>query len=304
MLVAVTGGTGFLGRYVLRHLTSQGHRIRCWHRPHSDRSDLEAISDRVEWRPGQLTDSAAEAALVDGVDAVVHDGLLWPRQHPRRRLQSIDFNEFVRVNLLGTLQLMRTAHQAGVGRFISTCAVHEVILDDRPLDETHPLWPTTPYGAYKAAAEAYVSHFGRGEGWKICSLRPTGIYGPAHPIEHSKWYDLVQAVLRDEPIKTPRGGKEVHAADVAKAVGLLLTAPGVAGQAYNCYDLYVAEEHVAQIAKELTGSQSEIARLNKGPQHEIDTQKIRALGMTFGGEELLRETVAQLTEHARRHGAG
>ena len=32
--------------------------------------------------------------------------------------------------------------------FISTCAVHDVILDDRPLDEAHPLWPAGHYGAH------------------------------------------------------------------------------------------------------------------------------------------------------------
>ena len=62
--------------------------------------------------------------------------------------------------------------------FFSTCAVHEVILDDRPLDETHPLWPTSHYGAHKAALEAFVHSYGLGQGWPICALRPTGIYGP------------------------------------------------------------------------------------------------------------------------------
>ena len=38
-----------------------------------------------------------------------------------------------------------------MSRVVSTCAVHEVILDDRPLDQAQPLWPTGHYGAHKAA---------------------------------------------------------------------------------------------------------------------------------------------------------
>lgn len=107
-------------------------------------------------------------------------------------------------------------------------------------------------------------------------------------------------MLRGERVESPKGGKEVHAADVARAVELLLTtdAKAVAGQSFNCCDLYVAEEHVARIAKELTGSRSEITNLNRGPKRQIDTRKIR-LGMIFGGEPLLRRTVEELVEAHR-----
>src|SRR5262249_52889743 len=180
--------------------------------------------------------------------------------------------------------------------FISTCAVHEVILDDRPLDEAHPLWPTSLYGAHKAALEKFVHSYGLGQGWAVCALRPTGIYGLAHPPQRSRSFDLVGQVVRGERVAPARGGKEVHAADVARAVDLLLhaDAQAVAGQAFNCYDRYVAEQEVARLAKELTGSRSTIADLNRGPKHQIDTKKLRGLGMTFGGEALLRQTVAEL----------
>ncbi len=49
--------------------------------------------------------------------------------------------------------------------FISTCAVHDVILADRPLDEAHPLWPKSHYGAHKAALEKFVHSYGLGQGW-------------------------------------------------------------------------------------------------------------------------------------------
>src|SRR5262249_5331418 len=162
--------------------------------------------------------------------------------------------------------------------------------EDRPLDETHPLWPTSHYGAHKAALEAFVHSYGLGHGWPICALRPTGIYGLAHPAPASRWFELVGQALRGEAIHSARGGKEVHADDVARAVELLLRvdAQRIAGQSFNCYDLYVAEEHVAAIAKELSGSRSAIASLNRGPRHQIETKKIRELGMTFGSEPLLR----------------
>lgn len=298
MHIAITGATGFLGRYLLRHFAVAGHRLRCWHRPTSDRSGLEPWADAVEWLPGSLGEPAAGGPLVRGVDAVVHSALDWQRQGGFRFSAQQDQESFLEVNLMGSLRLFQEAHAAGVPRFvfISTCAVHEVILDDRPLDEAHPLWPISHYGAHKAALEKFVHSYGLGHGWPICALRPTGIYGLAHPPSASRWYDLVGQVLRGEAIDTPKGGKEVHAADVAKAVDLLLHAEAktIAGQAYNCYDRYIAEPEVARLAKELSGSLSTIAEVNRGAKHQIDTRKIRGLGMTFGGEALLRRTVAEL----------
>jgi nucleoside-diphosphate-sugar epimerase len=306
VLIAVTGATGFLGRYLVRRLADAGHRLRCWARPGADREGFGAAAGAVEWMPGDLGDEAAAVALVRGADALVHAALARPGGASFSAGGRDDFLGFLRPNLIGSLQLFRAAFEAGVGRcvFISTCAVHEVVLNDRPLDEAHPLWPTSPYGAHKAALEAFVSSYGRGRGWPVCALRPTGIYGLAHPPEQSKWYGLVGRVQRGEPIASAVGGKEVHAADVARAAELLLTADAeaVAGQAFNCCDRYIAEQEVAGIAKVLTGSPSTVADLNRGPKHQIDTRKLRALGMTFGGEPLLRRTVQELVEAHRRGG--
>ncbi len=303
MFIAVTGATGFLGRYIVRRLADAGHRLRCWHRPSSDRGGFGPIADSIEWQVGELGTASAARELVRGADAVVHAAVQWQGPRSRGGGSHDDPDAFLGVNLSGSLQLFQAAFEARVPRFVfvSTCAVHEVILDDRPLDETHPVWPTSHYGAHKAALEAFVHSYGLGQGWPICALRPTGIYGLAHPPAASRWYDLVGDVLRGERVESPKGGKEVHAADVARAVELLLTtdAKAVAGQSFNCCDLYVAEEHVARIAKELTGSRSEITNLNRGPKRQIDTRKIRALGMIFGGEPLLRRTVEELVEAHR-----
>ncbi len=295
MRIAVTGATGFLGRYIVNHLLAEGHECRCWYLEASDRGGFdEGGSGRLTWVAGDLGDAESAEALVERADAVVHAALYRPGAGFRGA--EGDLLVFVERNVLGSLRVMEAARRAKVGRFvfISTCAVHEVVLENRPLDEAHPLWPTSHYGAHKAAIEKFVHSLGLGGGWEICALRPTGIYGLARPAEASKWYDLVRAVAAGQPVNSPRGGKEVHAADVAGAVSILLKAPGVAGQAYNCYDRYVSEEEVARIARDLTGSKSEISELNKGPRNQILTEKLRALGMVFGGRPLLERTVRQL----------
>ncbi len=302
MLIAVTGATGFLGRYIVNHLAAAGHRIRAWHRPGSDRGGFDGHEQAIEWVRGDLTDPAAAARLIDGgVEAVVHAALA--RQGMAFGASDADLVAFAQANIIGSLELMQQARRAQVGRFIfiSTCAVHDRILDDRPLDEAHPLWPASHYGAHKAAIEKFVHSFGLGGGWPICALRPTGIYGPARPISDSKWYAVVRDVLAGRPVRSAAGGKEVHAADVARAVAALLDAPAekITGEAFNCYDMYIAEQDVATIARELSGSSSSIELLNRGPRNQIQTGKLQALGMTFGGRPMLETYVEHLLEAAR-----
>jgi nucleoside-diphosphate-sugar epimerase len=167
MKIAVTGGPGFVGHYIVRRLVTAGHSLRCWYRPTSDRSALEDIGAAVEWLPGELNDEEASESLVTGCDAVVHAALYRPGTGFRGA--EGDLIEFVERNVVGTLRLIEAARSAGVGRFvfISTCAVNEKILDDRPLDENHPTRATSHHGAHKAAIEQFVHSYGLGMGYPI-----------------------------------------------------------------------------------------------------------------------------------------
>jgi len=300
MRIALTGATGFVGRYIARHLIEQGHTLRCWHRPASDRGGFDGLTSSLQWIAGKLGDSQSAQALVADCDAVVHAALYHPGGGFRGG--EGDLVEFVQKNIVGTIRLIEIARNAGVGRFIyiSTCAVHEKILGDRPVDETHPLWPTSHYGAHKAALEKFVHSYGLGHEYPICALRPTGVYGLARPENASKWFDLVSDVVCGQQVTCQRGGKEVHAWDVARAVELLLKADRIAGEAYNCFDRYVSEYEVANIAKRISGSTAEITGHRPSPKHQIETGKIQALGMTFGGAALLGKTIAELVEAVRR----
>ena len=141
-------------------------------------------------------------------------------------------------------------------------------------------------------------------GYPICALRPTGVYGLTHPPADSKWFGLVRAVAQGHEVVCERGGKEVHAADVAKAIEILLKAKTeqIAGEAFNCYDRYVSEWDVAQLAQQLSGSGARIQGRQTSPKNEVVTDKIRVLGMEFGGDQLLKDTVSTLVEAAK--GAG
>ena len=296
MRIAITGASGFLGRHIIRDLVAGGHDCRGLSR---QTGPSPGGVERVEWVVGSLTDEAAVRRLVDRADAVVHAA----HDHPSGNFMGRpdDVAGFVAQNLGGTIRLIEAARGAGVGKFvaITSGAVHDEILPDRPLDETHPLWPRSHYGATKAAIEAFVSSYGRGDGFPICALRPTSIYGIADPPRESRYYDLIAAVVRGEDVTCHKGGKQVHAADVARAVALLLRSDGVAGQVYHCTDLFVAERHVAEMARSIVGSSSTIEGEAPPAKNPIACARLKALGMTFGGEALLEATIASLIRTIR-----
>ena len=304
MKIALTGATGFLGRYVAKRLAAAGHQLQAWKRPSSDVSDYPVEPSSITWIEGSLQDPDADAPLLKGCDAVVHAAL----DHEPGKFQGGDGPDLLRFlerNILGTIRLIEAARANNVARFVfvSTCAVHDEVLADRPLDETHPLWPKTHYGAHKAAIEAFVSSYGRGQGYPICALRPTGIYGLAHPWTASKWARLIASVARGKIVSCKGGGKEVHADDVAKSIEILLKAPESAyrGNAYSCCDRPISQEEVAQTAKKLSGSEAEIVDDGPyAPKNAIVTTKLQSLGMTFGGLPLLEKTIGEILEASRK----
>ena len=290
MRVAVTGATGYVGRFVVDDLLHHGHQVRAWARPESDRG---GFAGPVAWIDGGLDRPESPVDLVRGADALVHAAF----QHVPGRYRGGEGDDpegFLAVNLEGSLRLIRAARRAGVARvvFLSTRAVYGERLRDRPLDERHPVRPTTHYGAYKAAVEAVLAGYGKEEGWAASSLRATGVYGVGHEPARAKWADVVRTSRAGTP-PPPRAGTEVHGADLAAAVRLLLAAPieAVAGEAFNLSDVVVSHRAVTRLAG------GALAPPSPPPAGVMATDKIQALGWRPRGWAGVVDTVAALVRH-------
>ena len=305
MLVALTGASGFIGSYTAAALRRAGHRVTALVRETSRRDHFEAHVS--EWRTGDAADPQAIAGLVAGVEAVIHNAADWDA------LERSPTTHFER-NVLGSLRLLEAARLAGVGQFlfVSSVAVYQEILADRKLDESHPTWPGTIYGAYKASIEPHLKAYHATYGMNTSAWRPAAVYGVDPVIKNSQWYDLIVKARDGGTVDTPAGGKITHVQDVADALTLAVGDGSVAGQFYNLVDGYMYWHVAAEFAKQMTGSGATIVdRKGSGPKNQFDTRKATEFFDRHGngvalrrGHEGVREYVAQLLRALGHPGSG
>ena len=305
MKVAVTGGTGLVGRFIVQRLLADGVEARALVRPDSTAAPLPGAVESVV---GDMTEPPALTRLVAGADAVVHCAF----EHAPGRYRggegttTAERLRFWRANLLAGVELMECARLAGAGRCIllSSRAVfgHRSGDGEGVDDDTRPI-PDTHYGALKLALEAHAAAFSDADGLCCASLRPTGVYGIAEPVERSKWFDLGVALAKGEPLPPARLATEVHGRDVADAVSLLLNAPAeqVAARTFNCSDLVLDTRRVmAGIATRL-GVDADLPPPATNPLGQaMRALDLGRLGWQPGGEQRLEATLDALAG-ALRH---
>ena len=300
MIVAVTGATGYAGRFILPRLLAEGLEIRAWRRPGSDPAGL---CEAVRWIDGDLLSPPSLADLVDGADALVHAALDHiPGKY--RGGEGSDLGRFITANVGGSLALLERARRSGVKRcvFLSSRAVFGARPRPSPIADDEALTPDTHYGAAKASLEAFVQSWGRGEGWAVAALRPTGIYGVIEPARRSKWFELVAAAAAGRAVEPGRAASEVHGRDVAEAVWLLLSAAPerVAGRSFNTSDIVVSPRDIMQVVQSVTGRTGPLPSEPPPAGNIMSCAGLESLGMRFGGRALFEETVAELVEAVRR----
>jgi nucleoside-diphosphate-sugar epimerase len=182
MILAVTGGTGFVGQHLLHLAAERGHNVRALtRRPQDDRAG-------VEWIEGHLGDRETLERLVQGSDAVIHVAGV---------INAPDAAGFESGNVGGTLAMLAAATAAGTRRFVhvSSLAAREPKL--------------SKYGASKARSEDLVESSGLD--WVI--VRPPAVYGPGDR-EMLEMFRMAKAGV----ILMPPGGRLslIHADDLSR----------------------------------------------------------------------------------------
>lgn len=170
MRVLVTGGSGFVGRELLRQLVQEGHAVRALVR--SEAAECVVRARGAQAVRGDLSEPGALRAACEGVEIVVHLAAEVADHGPLSR--------FYEVNVEGTRALLGAARRAGARRFVYT-STEAVLLTGKPLrdvDESVPV-PARPIGNYaftKALAERLVRESSR-TGFTTISLRPRLVWG-------------------------------------------------------------------------------------------------------------------------------
>jgi NADH dehydrogenase len=151
-LILVTGGTGFVGGHVVHELRGRDLPVRCLVR--DPRKATKLTGWGCELAEGDVTDEQSLRRAVAGVDTIVH--LVAIRQGPREQFQ--------RIMVDGTRDLLSAARDAGVGRFVHMSALGTS-------EETREL---VPYYWAKWENEQQV----RGSGIPFVIFRPSFVFGP------------------------------------------------------------------------------------------------------------------------------
>jgi dTDP-glucose 4,6-dehydratase len=287
----VTGGAGFIGCNFVRYILD---RYRDYHVVNLDKltyagnlENLEGLegNERYRFVQGDICDSAVVAeALKSGADAVVNFAA---ESHVDRSI--LGAAEFVRTNVLGTLNLLDAARKIRNLRFvqISTDEVYGSLGPSGAFAETTPLAPNSPYAASKASADLLVRSYNHTYGFPAMITRCSNNYGP-YQLPEKLIPLLIANALAGMPLPLYGDGLYVrdwiHVQDHCKAVDRVLH-HGRSGEVYNigAHQETTNLDLARTLLKYLNKSESLITFVKDRPGHDrryaIDSSKLeRELG--------------------------
>jgi nucleoside-diphosphate-sugar epimerase len=220
--VLVTGGSGFLGINLIRHLLDRGDSVMSLDIAPFDYPE----ADRIDAIIGDVRVRADVEKAVDGVDWVVHGAAALPL-YPKSDIWT--------TNVHGTRMVLEVAAARNVTRIIhiSSTAVYGVP-DHHPLLETDPLIGVGPYGTAKAEAEKVVSEF-RQAGHSIPVLRAKSFIGAERLGAFALFYDWARTG-HGFPVLGPGNNRYqfLEVSDLCDVIVLCATAdPQVANNTFN-----------------------------------------------------------------------
>ncbi|MBP7146633.1 MAG: NAD-dependent epimerase/dehydratase family protein [Acidobacteria bacterium] len=241
--VVVTGATGFTGSHLCRRLVRDGHSVAALVRATSRTAGLEQLG--VRCRVADLGQPAGLRAAIDGASVVYHVAAAY-------RVEHADRDEFRRVNVEATRNLLQAAAEQGVERFVhcSTVGVQGQI-DDPPANEEYRFQPGDHYQESKLAGEKEALLFAA-RGLPVSVVRPVGIYGPGD----SRFLKLFRAIARGRFVMIGSGRTLYHMTyveDLVRGIVLCGTSPAAPGQVFTIAgpEYTTLDELVGFVAAEL-----------------------------------------------------
>ena len=174
MKVLVTGASGLIGAHVTQALLDQdAEPVACDTAPFVP--PMGADSNRVPFVLADVSDLDALSSILETyqIDRIVHSAAILARTCQENPTLAVN------VNVVGSLNVLEAARRLGVTRVVmaSSIAVYGNTTSE-PIDETHPLNPTTVYGSAKVLVEACGQAYRKNHGLEFVALRYGATYGP------------------------------------------------------------------------------------------------------------------------------
>ncbi len=171
----VTGGAGFIGSHLVKHLVERGEEVRVVDNfLTGSRDNLSDVMDGIELIEGDIRDAELMRKVITGADYCLHQAAL--PSVPRSVEDPALSND---INVNGTLNLLLAARDAGVERFVY--ASSSSVYGDSPVlpkREDMPARPLSPYAINKLAGELYARVFHSLYGVPTVCLRYFNVFGP------------------------------------------------------------------------------------------------------------------------------
>lgn len=218
MLVAVTGGTGFVGSHAVAALLQRGHDVRLLVRsPAKVRPALvmhDLAEDDVEVAVADLADDGAIGEGLSGCDAVIHAASVFSLD-PRRA------DEMATVNLSGMRSVIEHGRALGLDPIVHVSSVVALLRDDIMEHSVAPDAPigssSYPYSRSKADQEREARQH-QDDGAPVVTVQPGGVWGPADP-HLNESHQAVQAAVNGLYRTVPPGALAVcDVRDVAQVL--------------------------------------------------------------------------------------
>lgn len=199
MNILVTGGAGFIGRWVVKRLLDDGHNVASLDNLSNGRiENIEEFkfNDKFKFIKGDIKDEALlDEIFSEKFDIIYHLGASINVQDSIDDPKTTFFNDTV-----GTFNILQRAKRQMYGNnakmdgdhwvidpneivhpckvvFMSTCMVYDVA-GEEGIDENHPTKPVSPYGGSKIAAENMVLSYYNAYKLPTVVIRPFNTYGP------------------------------------------------------------------------------------------------------------------------------